>query len=151
MKIAIASDHAGFSLKNSINSFLLEKGYTVKDFGTYSPERTNYPTYAKEACQAVVSGECDLGILLCGTGVGMSISANKIHGIRAVVCSEPYSAVLSRQHNNSNVLAMGGRVVGPGLANHIVEEWLAASFQGGIHADRVAMISEIENDYKREK
>lgn len=149
MKIAIASDHAGFSLKNSIFSFLQEKGHTVKDFGTYSPERTDYPIYAKEACKAVVSGEYELGILLCGTGVGMSITANKIHGIRAVVCSEPYSAVLSRQHNNANVLAMGGRVVGPGLANHIVEEWLAASFQGGVHANRVALISEIENENKR--
>jgi ribose 5-phosphate isomerase B len=98
---------------------------------------------------AVVSGEYERGILICGTGVGMSITANKIHGIRAVVCSESYSAILSRQHNDANILCLGGRVVGPGLANHIVEEWLSAVFQGGRHADRLALISEIEKDNNR--
>jgi ribose 5-phosphate isomerase B len=149
MKIAIASDHAGFELKNSILSYLKENGHTVKDFGTYSSERADYPEYGQKASMAVVSGEYERGILICGTGVGMSITANKIHGIRAVVCSESYSAILSRQHNDANILCLGGRVVGPGLANHIVEEWLSAVFQGGRHADRLALISEIEKDNNR--
>ncbi|MHC1783229.1 MAG: ribose 5-phosphate isomerase B [Anaerolineaceae bacterium] len=150
MKIAIASDHAGFDLKISILAFLQESGHTVKDFGAYSAERANYPELAKIACQAVVAGDFERAILICGTGVGMSVTANKIRGIRAVVCSEPYSAVLSREHNDSNVLAMGGRVVGPGLANYIVEEWLAASFEGGRHAERLALIEAIEKENERD-
>jgi ribose 5-phosphate isomerase B len=150
MKIAIASDHAGYDLKNSILAFMQESGHTVKDFGAYSAERSNYPDFAKKACLAVVSGEFERAILICGTGVGMSITANKIRGIRAVVCSESYSAVLSRKHNDSNVLTMGGRVVGPGMANYIVEEWLAASFEGGRHAERLALIEAIEKENGRE-
>jgi len=149
MKIAVASDHAGFALKNSIIVYLQESGHQVKDFGAYSSERSDYPEFAKKACQAVVSGEYERAVLVCGTGIGMSITANKIRGIRAVVCSESYSAVLSRQHNDSNVLALGGRVVGAGLANHILQEWLDASFQGGRHADRLAIIEQIEKENRR--
>ncbi len=150
MKIAIGSDHAGFILKNSILSYLQENGHDVKDFGAYSAERSNYPDFAKKVCLAVTAGEYERAILVCGTGVGMSITANKIHGIRAVVCSEGYSAVLSREHNDSNVLCLGGRVVGPGNANYIVEEWLAATFQGGRHAERLELIAAIEKENRRE-
>lgn len=149
MKIAVASDHAGYSLKTSILAFLKENGYAFEDFGTYKSERADYPEFGEKACRAVVSGGCDRAILVCGTGVGMSITANKIRGIRAVVCSEAYSAILSREHNDSNVLALGGRVVGEGLANHIVESWLKAAFQGGRHADRIKMISKIEEENQR--
>lgn len=149
MKIAVAGDHAGFCLKTSILTFLQENGHTVKDFGAYSEERSNYPEFARTACREVAAGEYERAILVCGTGVGMSITANKIRGIRAVVCSEPFSAVLSRRHNNSNVLALGGRVVGPGLANQIVEEWLAASFEGGRHAERLELIEAIEKENSR--
>jgi ribose 5-phosphate isomerase B len=145
MKIAIASDHAGFDLKNSILAFLQESGHSLKDFGAYTAERCDYPDFARVACRAVVAREYERAILVCGTGVGMSITANKIRGIRAVVCSEPFSAVLSRRHNDANVLALGGRVVGPGLANHIVEEWLAAPFEGGRHTERLGLIEVIEN------
>ncbi len=146
MKIAIASDHAGFDLKISILAFLQESGHSLKDFGAFSAERCDYPAFARAACRAVVAGEYERAILVCGTGVGMSITANKIRGIRAVVCSEPFSAVLSRRHNDCNVLALGGRVVGPGLANHIVEEWLTASFEGGRHAQRLGLIEAVEKE-----
>jgi ribose 5-phosphate isomerase B len=149
MKIAVAGDHAGFGLKTSILAFLQETGHTVKDFGAFSEERSDYPEFARIACLAVAAGEFDRAILVCGTGVGMSITANKIRGIRAVVCSESFSAVLSRRHNNANVLALGGRVVGPGLANQIVEEWLAAAFEGGRHAERLDLIEAIEKDNSR--
>ncbi|MCE1253665.1 MAG: ribose 5-phosphate isomerase B [Anaerolineae bacterium] len=146
LKIAFGSDHIGFGLKKEIMAYLTQKGYTCFDFGAHDENRTSYPIHARATCQAVVSGEYDLGILICGTGVGMSISANKIHGIRAVVCSEPYSAALSRQHNNTNVLAMGARVVGVELAKMIVDNWLAAQFEGGRHQERVEMITALENE-----
>ncbi len=146
LKIAFGSDHIGFGLKKEIMDYLTQKGHTCFDFGTYDEKRTSYPIHARATCRAVVTGEYDLGILICGTGVGMSISANKVHGIRAVVCSEPYSAALSRQHNNTNVLALGARVVGVELAKMIVDNWLAAEFEGGRHQERVDMITEIEKE-----
>ena len=143
-RIAMGSDHVGYPLKEEIKKVLDELGYIYQDFGTHSVERTDYPLFAKDVTSAISSNQADLGILICGTGVGMSIAANKVKGIRAVVCSEPYSAMLSRQHNNTNVLALGSRVIGPELARMIVRAWLEAEFEGGRHATRVDMISQIE-------
>lgn len=149
MKIAIGGDHVGQELKPTIVEYLKKLGHEVKDFGTDSTERTDYPKYGEIVAKEVASGNFDLGILICGTGVGISISANKVRGIRAVVCSEPYSAKLSKEHNNTNILAFGSRVVGPELAKMIVKEWLDAEFEGGRHARRVGMISDIEDKNDR--
>ncbi|MFM1524350.1 MULTISPECIES: ribose 5-phosphate isomerase B [Helcococcus] len=146
MKIAIAGDHVGTILKKDIVPFLESLGHKVKDFGPFSEERTHYPIYAQKVANAVVSGEFDKGIVICGTGVGISIAANKVKGIRCVCCSEPYSAKLSREHNDTNMLAFGSRVVGLELAKMIVTEWLNAEFEGGRHSTRVEMISEIEEN-----
>ncbi len=145
---AIGNDHTGVALKEIVIKFLEEKGIQVKDFGTQSTEASNYPEIAEVVSNAVVSGECERGILICGTGVGMSIAANKVKGIRALVCSEPFSAKLSKQHNNSNILCFGARVVGSEMAKMIVENWVDAEYQGGRHQTRVDMISDIE---KRQK
>lgn len=145
MKIAIGCDHVGYELKKRVIDHLTEKGHEVVDFGTNSTERTDYPIYGEKAANAVASGECDRGIVICGTGIGISISANKVKGIRCVVCSEPYSALLSRQHNDTNMLAFGSRVVGGDLALMIVDAWLSGEYEGGRHAKRVQMISDIEN------
>lgn len=145
IKIAIGSDHVGYELKPIIIDYLKELGYEVKDFGTYSNERTDYPIYGKKVGEEVASGEYDLGIVICGTGVGISLAANKVPRIRAVVCSEPYSAQLSRMHNNTNILAFGSRVVGPELAKMIVKTWLDASFIGGRHERRVDELGAIED------
>ncbi|MCO7987726.1 bifunctional allose-6-phosphate isomerase/ribose-5-phosphate isomerase RpiB [Escherichia fergusonii] len=143
-KIAFGCDHVGFILKEEILTHLAQRGIDVLDKGTWSGERTDYPRYASAVAQAVVAGEADGGILICGTGVGISITANKFAGIRAVVCSEPYSAQLSRQHNDTNVLAFGSRVVGLELAKMIVDAWLDAKFEGGRHLARVEAIKAIE-------
>jgi ribose 5-phosphate isomerase B len=143
-RIAIGSDHVGYPLKEEIKTYLGELGVACQDFGANSAERTDYPLFARQVTSAVSAGQADLGILICGTGVGMSITANKVRGIRAVVCSEPYSAMLSRQHNNTNVLALGARVVGTELARMIVKSWLEAEFEGGRHANRLELISQIE-------
>ena len=145
MKIAIGCDHVGYELKKKVIDHLTEKGHEVVDFGTNSTERTDYPIYGEKAANAVASGEFDRGIVICGTGIGISISANKVKGIRCVVCSEPYSALLSRQHNDTNMLAFGSRVVGGDLALMIVDAWLSGEYEGGRHARRVQMISDIEN------
>ena len=145
MKIAVGCDHVGFEYKNEIISHLIEKGIEVIDFGTNNTERTDYPIYGEAVARPVAGGNCDKGILICGTGVGISLAANKVKGIRAVVCSEPYSALLSRQHNDTNVLAIGARVVGISLAFMIVDSWLSGEFEGGRHLNRVKMIGEIEN------
>jgi len=143
-RIAIGSDHIGYLFKEEIKKYLDELGYLYQDFGAHSAERTDYPLFAREVTSAISSKQTDLGILICGTGVGMSITANKVKGIRAVVASEPYSAMLSRQHNNTNVLTLGARVVGLELAKMIVKAWLDAEFEGGRHASRLEMISQIE-------
>ena len=143
--IALASDHAGLPLKKVVAQLLDEMALPYKDYGTYTEERCNYPEYGYKAAVAVASGECDKGIICCGTGVGISLSANKVPGIRCVVCSEPYSALLSRQHNDTNMLAMGSRVVGSELAKMIVREWLKGEFEGGRHAIRVEQIAEIDS------
>lgn len=144
MKLAIGCDHVGWELKPAIIEFLEEMGHSVQDFGTTSDLRVDYPKYAQAVSEAVVSKECDLGILICGTGVGISIAANKIAGIRAVVCSDPYSAKLSREHNNTNILAFGSRVIGSELAKMITKEWLEAVYEGGRHQKRVEQIAAIE-------
>lgn len=146
MKIAIGNDHVGYNLKLHLIDYLKEKGYEMIDCGSHSEESCDYPIFGKKVAEAVVKGECDLGILICGTGVGISISANKVRGIRAVVCSEPYSARLARQHNDANILSFGARVIGPAIAEMIVDEFLNAQYEGGRHQKRVELIGEIENE-----
>ncbi|KAA9000117.1 ribose 5-phosphate isomerase B [Affinibrenneria salicis] len=143
-KIALGCDHIGFELKAKIVAHLQLRGVAVVDKGAWSDERTDYPRYAAAVAEAVLAGEVEGGILICGTGVGISITANKFPGIRAVVCSEPYSAQLSRLHNNTNVLAFGSRVVGSELAKMIVDAWLGAQFEGGRHQARIDAIGEVE-------
>ena len=145
MKIGIGNDHAALEMKNQVMEYLKEKGYEVINYGTNTPESCNYPEFGEKVGRAVVSGEVDCGIPICGTGVGISLAANKVKGVRAVVCSEPYSAKLSKQHNNTNILAFGARVVGIELAKMIIDEWLGAEFEGGRHQTRVDMIMAIEN------
>lgn len=144
MKIAIGSDHAGFKLKNIITGSLKEAGKPFEDFGVFSEESADYPEIAKLVAKAVSSGDCSEGILICGTGIGMSIAANKQRGIRAALCSETYSAAHARLHNNANILTMGSRVIGPGLAVAIVEVFLRTSFEGGRHIRRLDKIAELE-------
>lgn len=144
MKIAIGNDHVALEMKNHIKQYLTEKGYEMVDFGTYTAERCDYPVYGKKVALAVARGECELGILICGTGVGISLAANKVNGIRAAVCSDPYTARLTRQHNNANIIAFGARVVGDATAQMIVDEFLGAVFEGGRHQARIDMISAIE-------
>ena len=145
MKIAIGNDHTALEMKEAVKVYLEEKGYEVLDLGTNSTDSCDYPVYGEKVGRAVVDGEADLGIAICGTGVGISLAANKVKGVRACVCSEPYTAKLSRMHNDSNVLAFGARVVGVELAKMIVDEWLNASFEGGRHQRRVDMLMDIEN------
>ncbi|HKM31724.1 MAG: ribose 5-phosphate isomerase B [Bacteroidales bacterium] len=142
--IALGCDHAAFSLKENIKEYLTELGYQILDLGTYSEERVDYPDFGIAVGEAVARGECDRGIVMCGTGIGISISANKVKGIRAAVCSEPFSARLSKEHNNSNVLAFGSRVVAPEYARTIVKAWLDATFQEGRHSLRIGKISSYE-------
>ena len=144
MKIAIGNDHTAVAMKKHIVNYLTAKGYELVNFGTDTEERVDYPVYGKRVADAVASGECALGILICGTGIGISLAANKVKGIRAAVCSEAYSAELTRQHNNSNIIAFGARVVGTATAETIVDAFLNAEFEGDRHAARVDMISAIE-------
>ena len=145
MKIAIANDHTAVEMKRHIVAYLEAKGYTLLNLGTDTEERVDYPIFGKRVADAIVSGEADLGILICGTGIGISLAANKVKGIRAAVCSEPYSAMMTRRHNNSNVIAFGARVVGPATAEMIVDAFLEAEYEGGRHEARVEMLSQIEN------
>jgi len=147
MKVALGSDHGGYTLKEYIKEVLKEKGIKCEDFGTYSTESVDYPDFAEKVAGEVAAGKYDQGILCCGTGLGMSIAANKVPGIRAVVCGDCFSARMAREHNNANVLCMGERVVGRGLALRIVETWLEAHFLGDRHQRRVDKISEIEKKF----
>ena len=141
--IAIGSDHGGFELKKEIMAHLDARGLEYKDFGTYSDASCDYPVYGKAVAKAVASGECERGIIICGTGIGISIAANKVHGIRAALCGDCFSAEASRQHNDANVLALGARVVGPGLALKIVDTFLDTPFSNGErHIRRIAMIED---------
>lgn len=144
--IAIGSDHGGFALKEEIRKHLEEKGIPYKDFGVYEEKSVDYPVIAKTVCQSILSGEADRGILCCGTGIGISMAANKIKGIRAALCSDYFSAKYTRLHNDANVICFGGRVMGPGLACELVDVFLATEFEGGRHARRVALLSELENE-----
>ena len=146
MKIAIGNDHVAVELKNHIKKYVEAKGYEVVNYGTDSTESCDYPIYGEKVARAVAGGECDLGIVICGTGIGISLAANKVKGIRAAVCSEPYSARLTRQHNNANIIAFGARVVGQAMAEMIVDEFLDAEYEGGRHARRVGQIMAIEEN-----
>ena len=141
--IAIGSDHGGFELKEKLMEHLSERGLEYKDFGTYSSASCDYPVYAKAVANAVASGECDRGIIICGTGIGVSMTANKVHGIRAALCGDCYSAEATRQHNDANVLCMGARVVGEGLALKIADTFLDTPFSNDErHIRRISMIED---------
>ncbi len=145
-KIVIGCDHAGFSIKNAVKEHLSAKGYEIVDVGTDSAASCHYPVFAHAACEKILSGECRLGILICGTGIGMSMAANKHKGIRAACCSDTFSARLTREHNDANLLCFGERVVGPGLALDLCDAFLEAEYlNNGNHVTRVAMLSDIEN------
>lgn len=139
-KIGVGSDHAGVNLKNKIAEFLKEKGYEVTDYGTHSTESCDYPVYAKAVAKSVANSENERGIICCGSGIGVSIAANKVKGVRAVLAHEPYSAMLSRLHNDANVLCLGERITGESLALDIVETWLHSEYEGGRHQRRVDML-----------
>lgn len=145
MKIAIGNDHAALELKNHIVDYLIREGHEVVNFGTDTPASTDYPIYGARVAHAVANGECERGIVICGTGIGISISANKVKGIRCALCSEPVSAKLTRQHNDANVLAMGARIIGPAMAEEIVHTFLTTEFEGGRHSRRVDLITKLEN------
>lgn len=146
MKIAIGNDHAALDLKNHIVDYLVKEGHEVVNFGTDTPASTDYPIYGARVAHAVASGECERGIVICGTGIGISISANKVRGIRCALCSEPVSARLTRQHNDANVLAMGARIIGPAMAEEIVHTFLTTEFEGGRHSRRIDLITKLENE-----
>ena len=147
MKIGIGNDHSALELKAEIIEFLKEKGHEVVDYGTYTSESCDYPVYGEKVARAVVAGEVEKGILICGTGLGISLAANKVPGIRAGVCSEPFTAKMIAEHNNCQIVAMGARVVGEELAKMICDAFFDAEFQGGRHQRRVDLISKIEEDY----
>lgn len=140
-RVVVGADHAGFMLKNLVAGWLRELGATVINLGTDGPDRVDYPDFAHEAAKAILAGNADQGVLVCGTGVGMAMAANKHPGIRAVVCSERYSAAMARAHNDGNILCFGARVVGPGVAEEMVEAFLQTPFDGGRHTGRVAKIA----------
>lgn len=142
--IAIACDHGGYALKEAVKKHLQEKGYEVKDFGTNSQDSCDYPDYAAPAARSVAEGECEKGIVICTTGIGVSIVANKIKGIRCALCSDPLSAEMTRRHNDTNMLAMGAGVIGQNLALKIVDTWLDTAFEGGRHQRRVDKITALE-------
>ena len=144
--IAIASDHGGYQLKEHLKAYLAAKGVTCQDFGTDSTDSCDYPIFGKAAAQAVAEGRCEQGIVICTTGIGISIAANKIHGIRAALCGDCYSAKYTRLHNDANVLCMGALVVGQGLALEIVDRFLSTSFEGGRHQRRVDKVMAIEKE-----
>ena len=144
MTIAIGGDHGGFELKQAIAAHLQEKGLQFRDFGVFSNESADYPDIAVQVAEAVARGEFEKGLLFCGTGVGISIAANKVAGIRAANCHDVFSAQMSREHNNANILTMGGRVIGAGLAAMIVDVWLTTEFTGGRHERRICKIADYE-------
>lgn len=143
MKIAVASDHGGFKLKEEVKAHLLERGLEVLDLGTNSEDSVDYPAYGKACGEAVVSGQADVGIVVCGTGIGISIAANKVKGVRCGLCTSVEMATLTKQHNNANVLALGGRTTETGLAMQIVDAWLDTEFEGGRHQRRVDMLDQM--------
>ena len=142
--IALGSDHGGFDLKERVKAYLDREGIPYQDYGCHSKESCDYPVFGKAAAEAVASGVCEKGIVICTTGIGISIAANKVRGIRCALCSDPLSAEMTRRHNDANVLAMGAGMVGPNLAERIVEVFLHTDFEGGRHARRVGLITEME-------
>lgn len=142
--IAIGCDHGGYPLKEELRAYLEASGYEVRDFGSFTPEKVDYPDIALPVAEAVAAGSCEKAILICGTGLGMSIAANKVKGIRAACCSDCYSAKLTREHNDANILCLGGRVLGIGLAKMMVELFLTTPFKGQQHTRRIEKIAEIE-------
>jgi ribose 5-phosphate isomerase B len=142
--IALGADHAGWELKEEIKAWLLERNVELLDFGTHSPDSVDYPDYAAQVGEAVAAGKAERGVLVCGTGIGMAMAANKVPGVRAAFCPDLFTARMSREHNDANVLALGGRLTGRELALEIVEMWLRAEFQGGRHARRVGKVTELE-------
>ncbi|NLK51378.1 MAG: ribose 5-phosphate isomerase B [Syntrophomonadaceae bacterium] len=149
MKIALAADHGGWVLKEEIRQYLQENDYLFEDYGTFNNEAVDYPDLALVVAEAVRRGQFDRGILFCGTGIGISIAANKVPGIRAALCNDSFSARAAREHNDANILVLGGRVLGSGLAREIVKTWLEAEFAGGRHARRLDKIRAIEEKYCR--
>lgn len=147
MKIGLGCDHAGYELMVHIKEYLEQKGIEYVDFGTNSSESVDYPEFGEKVAEAVKKGECDRGIVCCGTGIGISISANKVPGIRCALCGDCYSARMAREHNDANMLAIGARVTGKDLALEILDTWLKSEFQGGKHERRVNKIKDIENKY----
>lgn len=148
MKVAVGCDHGGFVLKDAVISTLEELGAQVVDMGTYSTESVDYPIYGKKVADAVANGECDLGVVMCGTGIGISIAANKVKEIRAAVVTDEFMAEMTRRHNNANIIALGGRVITPEKAKSLVKAWYTAEFEGGRHQKRIDMITQIENEQK---
>ena len=142
--IALGADHAGFQVKEALKAWLIEQGYEVVDYGTHSPESVDYPDYAAQVAEAVADQKVERGVLVCGTGIGMAITANKVDGVRAALCSDLYTARASREHNDANVLALGGRLMGPEMALDILRMWLATDFAGGRHRRRVDKIADLE-------
>ena len=142
--IALACDHGGFALKEGVRAYLEQKGLSYQDFGCYSTESVDYPLFGQAAAKAVAGGACDRGIVICTTGIGISISANKVKGIRCALCTDPLSAEMTRRHNDANMLALGAGITGPNLAERIVEVFLSTEFEGGRHARRVQQIMDIE-------
>lgn len=140
MKIVTASDHGGFALKNAVIGHLRERGIEVEDLGTYSEESVDYPVYGKKCAEAVIAGQGDLGMVFCGTGIGISIAANKVHGIRCALCTSTEMAEMAKKHNNANMLAMGGRTTSPELAFRITDAWLDSTFEGGRHKRRTDLL-----------
>ena len=149
MKIAIGADHGGYQLKGEILTYLKDNGYEVKDFGTYEEQSCDYADYSLQVAEAVVAKEFDFGILICGTGIGIGIAANKVPGIRAALCSDTFSAHATREHNDANILTMGQRVVGGGLALDIVKTFLTSKFEGDRHINRIEKIKAIEKKYNK--
>lgn len=149
MKIALGADHGGLELKEMVKQYLIEVGYEVEDFGTYIQDSCDYPVYGQKVGEAVSFGDCDRGIAICGTGLGISMAVNKVPGIRGALCTNEFMAAMSREHNNANVLVLGGRVLGVGLAMRIVEVWLETEFMGGRHQRRIDLITEIEKKYMK--
>lgn len=149
MKIALAADHGGLNLKNLIKCYLIENGYEVDDFGTDSRESCDYPDFALPAAEAVASGKCQKGIVICSTGIGVSIVANKVPGVRCAHCHDTYCAEFTRRHNDANMLALGAKVVGEGYALKIVETFLSTEFESGRHQRRVDKITAVEKKYSK--
>ncbi|MCL6561411.1 MAG: ribose 5-phosphate isomerase B [Firmicutes bacterium] len=144
MRIAVGADHAGWPLKEPLANFLIENGWDVEDFGTFSPESVDYPDYAEKVARAVASGQAERGLLICGSGIGMCIAANKVPGVRAALAHDVVAARLSRQHNDANVLTMGARFIAVPLAQEILKVWLETPFEGGRHQRRVEKIQALE-------